>query len=388
MAELGYWNRTVISVAIAGSVIATVFYVLRLYSRRFTSGKLDVGDLFMGLGLLSTYGFLACVLITVFNGLGKDAQDLPQSSSSRATFAFWLEQKFWATGQILIKLSIIMLLRQTLGTIARVRAITTVLIVYTLAWGATAIFAHIFQCWPVERYWKRHIKGHCIRHQVALFMSTAGLSLGEDVALLLLPLVVVWRLKLVLQQKIQLTLLFSVGTLVCVFSLMRLVELKHYDPTNFTRSGSLETLYTTLEINLAIICASVVLMRPLLHRFFKWCPLSEQVRRKVCTSSTKSSNFMHFFHKEWPYADQNFSQNSHTEIRSEVCRVPSAEWAGYLFRRPSRDIMVQTSIDQDIHNREAFLAALEGSNSREAGISNLPSSRLDSIGSTGEHRFS
>lgn len=64
MAELGYWNRTVISVAIAGSVIATVFYVLRLYSRRFTSGKLDVGDLFMGLGLLSTYGFLACVLIS------------------------------------------------------------------------------------------------------------------------------------------------------------------------------------------------------------------------------------------------------------------------------------------------------------------------------------
>ncbi|PLN85830.1 hypothetical protein BDW42DRAFT_160110 [Aspergillus taichungensis] len=321
-----------------------------------------------------------------YHGLGKDVLDLPQSSSSRATFAFWLEQKFWVTGQILIKLSIIMLLRQTLGTIGRVRVITTVLIVYTLAWGATAIFAHIFQCWPVKFYWDRNVKGHCIGHQVILFICTASLSLGEDVALLLLPVVVVWRLKLHLQQKIQLTLLFSVGALVCVFSLLRTIELKNYKPTNFTRSGSLETIYTTLEINLAIICASVVLMRPLLQRFFNWCPLPESVRRKLCTSSTKSSGFMHFFHKEWPYADPHFSQNTHSEVRSEVCRAPSTEWTEFPLRRPSRDIMVQTSIDQNIHDREVFLAALERCNLREAGRSSLPSSRLNSIGSIG-HRF-
>lgn len=151
-----------------------------------------------------------------------------------------------------------MLMRQTLGTIARVRVITTVLILYTLAWGATAIFAHIFQCWPVEFYWDRTIKGHCIGHQVILYMCTASLSLGEDVALLLLPVVVVWQLKLVRQQKIQLTVLFSVGALyvyrfqavsvsicrltddsrVCVFSLLRTIELKNYKPTNFTRRPS------------------------------------------------------------------------------------------------------------------------------------------------------
>lgn len=64
MSDVGYWTRTVVSVAIASTVVATVFYILRLYSRRFTNGKLDVGDLFMGLGLLATYGFLACVLIS------------------------------------------------------------------------------------------------------------------------------------------------------------------------------------------------------------------------------------------------------------------------------------------------------------------------------------
>jgi hypothetical protein len=95
----------------------------------------------------------------------------------------------------------------------RIRAITTGLIVFTIVWGIGSIIAIVFQCWPVQYFWTKSVEGTCISGQMSLYMAMGSLSLVEDVALLLLPIVVVWRLQLIPRQKIQLTLLFSVGTL-------------------------------------------------------------------------------------------------------------------------------------------------------------------------------
>jgi hypothetical protein len=62
MDDLGYWGRTLLGVSIAGIFMATLSFLARLYSRRMLARKLDVSDLFMGLGLFAVYGFTACVI--------------------------------------------------------------------------------------------------------------------------------------------------------------------------------------------------------------------------------------------------------------------------------------------------------------------------------------
>lgn len=88
------------------------------------------------------------------------------------------------------------------------------LTIFTVAWGAAFILVNIFQCWPPQHFWLRvSVKGTCLGGQEAFFVSMSAISLVEDVLLVCIPIVIVWRLKLATQQKILLTGLFSIGGL-------------------------------------------------------------------------------------------------------------------------------------------------------------------------------
>lgn len=60
-----YWRRVLVIVPIIGAVIATVFYLLRLYCRRRKVKQLDSGDFLMFLGLLFSY---AVTISTILGG--------------------------------------------------------------------------------------------------------------------------------------------------------------------------------------------------------------------------------------------------------------------------------------------------------------------------------
>ena len=58
-----YWSRLLIALSIVGAVVATLFYLLRLYRHCLGIGKLDAGDVFLGLGLVLSYGITITTVI-------------------------------------------------------------------------------------------------------------------------------------------------------------------------------------------------------------------------------------------------------------------------------------------------------------------------------------
>lgn len=84
-------------------------------------------------------------------------------------------------------------------------------IVLVVAWGITAIIGNTFQCWPVQYFWIKHIHGDCMSGQNTFFIIIGSVSLAQDVLILCLPLPIVWKLQTPLRQKIEITLLFSIG---------------------------------------------------------------------------------------------------------------------------------------------------------------------------------
>ncbi|KAJ5998164.1 hypothetical protein N7499_005457 [Penicillium canescens] len=247
-----YWRTVLAVVPIVGAVVATVFFLLRLYSRLLLKKNLDTGDILMSLGLFISYGVTICTMLAAFSGVGNDIWGLQLKYHGRVIMLFWLTQTFWALSQIFIKLSVTLLLRSLLASVRKWEITTTALFIYTIAWGIAAILVNIFQCWPPQHFWlPTSTHGACINGQTAFFMSIGALSLIQDVVLLLLPVAVVWRLRLPIRQKVQITVAFSIGGLVCVFSLLRLVAFKNYIKNNATSSGSKEALWTLLELNLA-----------------------------------------------------------------------------------------------------------------------------------------
>ncbi|KAJ5618866.1 hypothetical protein N7510_002850 [Penicillium lagena] len=257
MASGNYWRAVLVVVPAVGAGVATIFFILRFYSRAFLIKHLDIGDLLMTFGLLFCYGVTISTILAAFNGVGQDIWSLERKTRGRASLLFWLAQLFWALSQVCIKLSLIVLLRQLLGATKKWHIATMGIIIFTVAWGTAFVLVNIFQCWPPQHFWLRvSVKGTCLSGQEAFFVSMSAISLAEDVLLLLLPIIIVWRLKLATRQKILLTGLFSIGGF-------------YMPPTLIVdaASGSKQALWTLLELDVAIVCTSLMLMRP----FFKQC---------------------------------------------------------------------------------------------------------------------
>lgn len=90
-----------------------------------------------------------------------------------------------------------------------IHVVMGIVVGYSIALIGTLIFA----CRPLAKGWDVSITdGHCI-NRPALYVGTASLNIATDIMILLIPIPMVIRLKLPLQQKIGLAGMFGVGSL-------------------------------------------------------------------------------------------------------------------------------------------------------------------------------
>jgi len=91
---------------------------------------------------------------------------------------------------------------------------------YLLLWFIAFQTTAIFQCTPVSYFWNRETeKGHCIE-STKFFIALATTNLFTDVALLVLPIPQIWKLKVPRAQKFRLSSIFLVGTLYVFLTLI------------------------------------------------------------------------------------------------------------------------------------------------------------------------
>ncbi|KAH4930884.1 hypothetical protein HBI24_117830 [Parastagonospora nodorum] len=137
-------------------------------------------------------------------------------------------------------------------------------IIGAAAWG---IFGVIFLCKPIHTYWNLRVNGTCMDAETHFF-STSLIGIVLDWAIWILPIPVVGRLKLPRRQKWGLMCVFGLGGMVCVVSVLRLVLVWCYaHEGRVTKSGTFALMWSTLELNVAIICASLLVMKPLFARY-------------------------------------------------------------------------------------------------------------------------
>lgn len=88
-----------------------------------------------------------------------------------------------------------------------------VTIVIVVGYSIGIFFSLIFACNPIARSWDITIQeGSCI-NRPALYIATAVLGIVTDVMLLVLPLPLVIRLQVSIQQKLGLMLMFAIGSM-------------------------------------------------------------------------------------------------------------------------------------------------------------------------------
>jgi hypothetical protein len=73
-------------------------------------------------------------------------------------------------------------------------------------------FMTIFSCHPVPYFWDRDLRGTCLNVN-ALAYANSGMSIAQDLIIVLLPIPVLSKLNMGVKKKIGVGLMFAIGSL-------------------------------------------------------------------------------------------------------------------------------------------------------------------------------
>lgn len=241
--ETAHYHQNNSPAIIAGSivliVVATLAVVLRLVSRRMTRLQLAVDDYMIMLALLFAYGMFVSILFCMFApwrdrspqsclhlisrsdsnssfpgahyGLGKHIIRVGPSNAIKVARALYVLEAIYPACTGSTKLSILLLYRRIFTTHNSYFKFAMYTVAAVLAcWAVAGFFTTIFQCWPVHTIWD-HSEDQCIELVPAL-VGLAVINTVLNGAVLILPIPMLWTLRITLHQKVGVCGIFMLGS--------------------------------------------------------------------------------------------------------------------------------------------------------------------------------
>ncbi|KAL2863366.1 putative integral membrane protein [Aspergillus lucknowensis] len=138
-----------------------------------------------------------------------------------------------------------------------------------VAWAIATILAGCLICRPFAFNWDQTIPGGKCGDQVTSFTITGVVNLLTDVTVLVLPMPSLYKLQMATYKKVTLIAVFGLGAVTCVISALRVSILSTMDFADITYTIPRANIFSGMEPCLAVVLASVPMMRPLLGRASK-----------------------------------------------------------------------------------------------------------------------
>ncbi|KAM0496036.1 hypothetical protein ACHAP9_006968 [Verticillium nonalfalfae] len=245
-------------------VLTPIFFTVRIWSRLKLRSGFGWDDWTILVSFTCCMTVSVLMMASVHYGFGQHIFNIEKSNRIMAMKLFYVAQIFYKLTINLTKSSILLLYLRLFSLHRPFRitciALLTVILLYCIATTASSIF----QCTPIPRAWNRSIPGTCISLTYNWY-ANAIFSISTDVAIILLPQRVIWKSQLPTSHKRALMGVFGLGVFVTVTSILRMTTLnfstRSPDPTS-------STLWTMIEIHVAIICACLPMCRlPLAYLF-------------------------------------------------------------------------------------------------------------------------
>lgn len=125
----------------------------------------------------------------------------------------------------------------------------------------------IFSCMPIEKYYQKDLPGSCVS-LIPPDIAWGAMSMASDLTIAILPIPIVWRLKLTYREKSLVSMVFLSGLIAFMIALTRWI-IATIDLTAEDRTwlAGYAFLMSIVEVNVGIICGCTATLRPL-FRFF------------------------------------------------------------------------------------------------------------------------
>ncbi|KAI0166074.1 hypothetical protein GGR57DRAFT_509759 [Xylariaceae sp. FL1272] len=264
-----YNVRLTLGVVISVLILSTVSFVLRIWARFSTGAKLWWDDYWM------FWVMFVCALMSTFDllglrfGSGKHQADLPKAEATTFVKLLWIYMLLWATGVFSVKIGILLFYWRIFQKTPKFRVAAIAVAFFSTGIFLSNFFSFTFQCIPVQKFWLPDTDGACF-DQNAFYLSSAVINVVGDIAVLALPLPIIWKLQASRSKKWSLSFLFLLGAFVVFASVFRIVAVTQIDPHDFSFTNVGGGLWSTVEVEVGFICANLPAVRPLVFRFMGW----------------------------------------------------------------------------------------------------------------------
>ncbi|KAL4935725.1 hypothetical protein BDV06DRAFT_228558 [Aspergillus oleicola] len=241
--------------------LSTVFVGLRLSARILTIKiKQDdwacVGALVFGYGLLIT-----TVLLATIGHRGYDRELYDQSTLAIGNKLILANNIIYTMSVSLAKISVLLFYRRIFAPSKPFLQATVAMGALVIGYWVAAIFGLIFAYSPIEAQFEPWLPNKSINTE-ALWMSTGIINMLLDISILLMPQPLVWRLQMSCRRKTLLSIVFSLGSFVCIASILRV-----YYISDITNNLYFIGMWTMIETNMSIICFCLPLLPSLVNAF-------------------------------------------------------------------------------------------------------------------------
>ncbi|KAG6004165.1 hypothetical protein E4U21_001344 [Claviceps maximensis] len=258
------------------SIISLLITAARLVFKRHFSASRRYGP--DDWAVLST--LLVGLPCAVFNhiglikhGLGRDAWTMSTNEVSVFAMYFYVLEILYLVDISLVKLTLLtfyLTIFPSVSTGAWTRRLLWCCVAFNAMLAVGCVLVTTFQCRPVSYYWMQFVDeaavGSCLPSAPTAWVN-GSLNVAQDIWMILIPLFEVRQLRLHWKKKAGVVFMFLMGTFVTVVSALRLAYLSSFEASiNITWDYYDVALWSTIEINVGIICTSLPTLRLILVR--------------------------------------------------------------------------------------------------------------------------
>ncbi|KAI1213372.1 uncharacterized protein F4807DRAFT_456715 [Annulohypoxylon truncatum] len=290
--------------------ICPVVVGTRIWSRMGNGGKLGPDDYTILVALGCALASDGIMLAACHYGYGRHLTSLSPKYKYQAFKYFYLCQVTYKACINLTKASILLLYLRIFGNTKWLRWACRFVLTCVVMYCIASVTATIFQCTPVTKAFDKGLKGTCIDNG-HFWYANAGFSIATDVIILTLPMPLVYALQIPNVQKAALIMVFALGVFVVITSCLRVTTIDLQATTPDPTYEIASTMWTIIEMNVAIVCACLPQIRPLVVKWFpKLMPAYYNSREHSdkhtpCSSSSSSKPYLYHSNKSYTKSEEN-----------------------------------------------------------------------------------
>ncbi|KAH7080158.1 hypothetical protein BKA63DRAFT_505842 [Paraphoma chrysanthemicola] len=268
----------ILSIIIIFPVLALVIVILRLYTRVYIIKSFSHDDIAITLAMALSIVSSNFQGLQVYHGLGRHTEIASEAQIVETLKALYGSIICWVLAIALVKTSIVLqYLRIT--TEKRIRIVCWTFMCCSNMYYTSIVFVSMFECVPIRSYWDKRIPGRCIS-SAGNYYGTAVFNIVTDITLLIIPFFILRHTVMARRQKITLAIILGLGSFATIASSCRIPALYTILNTkDFMWDSAGAAMWSTMELNAGILCASLATLRALIIKLWPRVFLTSQESR-------------------------------------------------------------------------------------------------------------